>query len=157
MATYQFTLEMLPADWVSRNKDALALLHDDLGFDTSIAWREKNLSLAELSLVSVLLPETKITYGYGSAWGKDDSDYIHLCNDELSNTESLAIRIDLRKDFRTFLSKIIKLANQLGCVFYLPILDVIVPCDEQKILKLILNSDSKKFVDDPWEFLRNLD
>lgn len=155
MATYQFLIELIPASWVKKHpQNAIELLFDVDGYEPSISWEllyEPELEI----LISNILPSKKSWNENLKIWGSEESNDIQVWI-EKNIIQSIRIRFDLRSDIEELKFKIIHLSKKISCDMLAVSEKKIFSPDIELLNNYILNSNAKKFVENPGKFLDNI-
>lgn len=155
MAVYQFIIELVPSPWVIKNDFTVSTLYDEGGFhDLSLAWKDHHIFF-NLSLFSKVLP-------LKNSWDKNlylfGEEERHDMQIRVENQfiEEIKIRLDLRDNIDALKEKIIYLAENLRCCFFLPEEKKIIEPDLKKLNDIVSSSRALKFVENPKQFFDDI-
>jgi len=155
VATWQFTIALIPTLWAEEHGFNCSDLYDVEGYDTAIAWAENQPTEGFEALLSKILPESKSWSNNLLCWGDEKSNDIQVWHED-NKVEEIHVRLDLNQNLNEFIGKLVDLANSLNCSFFYPELRYISKASEYEVKTALQKSDALKFVKDPHEFLKGL-
>jgi len=155
MATWQFTISLIPKPWAIENQFNSSSLYDDEGYDTEIAWETNQPNPEFINLLSELLPPSKSWSNDLLFWGNEKEHDIKV-GIENKLIEGIHIRLDLNKKLNTLIEKLIQIAKELDCVLFFPELEIVTEANKFELKKALQNSRAASFVKDPSRFLSEL-
>lgn len=153
MDLYQFHLELIPTRWLRDN--AIECLFDKNGkCDTYEAWELNQPKVSFEDVIKKLLPRGPSWCSDITIWGDEKDSNIQVIR-EGSKIESIAIRIDMRRDIQPLLVGVLDLALHLQCRLFIPELKVCTSPTLTEIMPCIQKSASFEFCLNPDEFLES--
>ena len=156
MATWQFSVVLIPKSWAEENKYSSSSLYDDDGYyDTEVAWKGNQPNIDFKSILSTLLPPAKSWSKELLYWGNEDEHDIQV-GYEGKLIEGIHIRLDLNQKLNSILVKLVKVANELNCILFFPELKTVTEANEFELKNALQNSRAANFVSDPHRFLDEL-
>ena len=156
MATWQFSVVLIPKSWAEENKYCSSSLYDEDGYyDTEAAWKENQPNTNFITVLSTLLPPAKSWSKEMLSWGNEEEHDIKV-GYEGELIEGIHIRLDLNQKLNSILVKLVKVANELSCVLFFPELKTVTKANEFELNNALQNSRAAKFVGDPHGFLDEL-
>jgi hypothetical protein len=156
MAIFQFTVALIPSKWAHDSNNDIESLYYEAGYDVSVAWKDNQPNIDVDSLISKVLPKGKAWDSEQKVWGSDESSDIQVWY-ENGRIESIDVRLDLREDISSLLSKVVELAKRLKCYLFIPGAKSIIEPNVFELKKAANESNAAKFVEDPEGFLRNVE
>ena len=156
MAVWQFLIELIPRDWAEENSYDAGPLQDDEGYATQIAWENRQPEIDVVPVLSRILPPAESWNKDLIFFGDNQSDDIEVWHHD-QVIEGISMRIDLKKDVKRTVVKVVRAAKKLGCIFFIPEKGSFVEANEFALIKMVKESDASQFVDDPIGFLDDLD
>lgn len=150
MATWQFTLDLIPASTARvSGVDAIRLTQEQL--DECRLHLASSEETALFDALGKLMPERTGWTDRIRFWGDEKGDDAHVSFDG-DAVEYLQFRLDVSKLSLPLLGGICALATRFGCVFATREGAVIQPTCEA-VLRAVLQSSAMRFVKDPEAFL----
>jgi hypothetical protein len=156
MALWQFLIELIPKDWAEENGYNAGLLQDDDGYSTAIAWDGRNPEKDVAQILSKILPRADSYHKDLSIWGNTESNDVQMFHQD-GEIEGISIRIDLNEDVKRMVIRVVRAAQTLDCIFFVPEKGSFAAANEFQLVRAIKDSDAVKFVDDPAAFMNSLD
>jgi len=156
MAVWQFLIELIPRDWAQENSYNTGLLQSDEGYATQIAWESRQPEVDVVPVLSKILPLAESWHKNLIFFGDNKSDDIEVWHQD-QVIEGISIRIDLKKDVKRTVVRVVRAAKKLGCIFFIPEKGSFIEANEFALIKMVKESDAAQYVDDPTGFLDNLD
>jgi hypothetical protein len=153
MALWQFKIELIPQSWIDSGGVVEALFSEE-GVDPSIAWARYYDSRLEERLSSAL-QNGKSWHSDLALWGDLEEDDIQLWRDQ-GKVESIQAPFDLRNPNLSLFQAIVDIARDLGLAILAPDIKMVVPWDTQELLRVAMESNAARFVDDPHSFLQQV-
>lgn len=153
MAIWQFKIELIPQSWIDSGGVVEALFSEE-GADPSVAWAGYYDSRLEDRLSSAL-PNGKSWSSNLTLWGDLEEDDIQLWRDQ-GKVEFVQVRFDLRNLNLSLFQAIVDIARDLGLAILAPGIKMVVPWDTQELLRVAMESNASRFVDDPHSFLQQV-
>ena len=155
MATWQFSIVLLPASWAEENSYDASLLYDEEGYSTECAWRERQPGSAFIDVLSKILPPSQAWHDDLLTWGKTEEHDIQVWYED-KEIEGIHIRLDLNQNSNELIAKLIEAAQALKCALFLPEYEKIIEANEFELTKSLKESNAAKFVMNPKEFLNEI-
>ena len=156
MATWQFSVVLIPESWAQENKYCPSSLFDEDGYyDTDAVWKENQPNPEFINLLSNLLPPAKSWSKEMLCWGNEEEHDIQV-GYEGKFIESIHIRLDLNQKLNSILVKLVKVSKELNCVLFFPELKTITEANEFELRMALQDSRAIKFVKDPHGYLDEL-
>jgi len=155
MATWQFSVNLIPKSWAIVNNFRASLLYTENGFDTEIAWKNNQLTPEFIETLSKLLPPAKSWSENLLCWGSEEEHDIQVSL-ENESIEGVNIRIDLNQKLNKIINKIVITAKKIDCVFFFPEYRTITEANEFELKRALQNSQAAQFVKSPTSFLSKL-
>lgn len=152
MAIFQFTVVLIPSKWVSNAENDIASLYTEEGYDISEAWEQFQATEEVTHLLSRILPEGKGWSHNQRVWGNEEASDIQVWY-ENGIIESITIRLDLRNEISSLMTKVVNLANELNCDLFIPGGGKIIKPNIFELNKAASESNAAKFLKDPEGFL----
>jgi hypothetical protein len=141
MAIWQFLIELIPRDWAEENSYNAGLLQSDEGYATQIAWESRQPEIDVVPVLSRILPLAESWHKDLIFFGDNQSDDIEVwCQDQV--IDGISIRIDLKKDVKRTVVKVVRAAKKLGCIFFIPEKESFVEANEFALIKMVKESDA---------------
>ena len=155
MATWQFSIILIPKLWAEENKFDSSFLYSEEGYDTEIAWEKHQPAPIFKNILSNILPTSKSWNKDLLCWGNEEEHDIQVWY--VNNTiDGIHVRLDLNQKLNSIITKLIKTAKELDCVLFLPELKINTEANEFELKKVLQSSQAAKFVKDPYGFLSDL-
>lgn len=156
MATWQFTIALIPTAWSNQPGNTVESLYSDDGYDTAKCWAEHQPKSGWRTAISRFLPEGKSWSNNLLLWGDDKTTDVQAWNSD-NVLESINVRIDLRGEVRPVLEKLVKLSEELECILFWPEGRTLIQPHILELKRAIMQSRPYSFVKDPEAFLKRLD
>lgn len=156
MATYQFTIELLPETWAKNNNYSAKSLYDNGQYDSVIAWENQIINTEIDNIISNILPKNNSWSSDLLIWGNEENNDIQIYTSTKGHIESFIVRLDLRRELDDYINKIVSLANELNCIFFVPEFKKIINANKQDLYTYIQRSSAKRFVDNPQKYFNDL-
>lgn len=155
MAAWQFDFHLIPRDSaVHAGSEVPAQFQESQSRDVNW-WAGSSALVPEMrKRFSSLLPQAASWSDRIEKWGDDDGDRIDLVRDEAGIVD-VFVRIDVRQLSKPFIGGLITVCRSLDCVLFTEQQEVIAS-EEAVLLRAISKSEAARFVDDPRDFLDNL-
>ncbi len=153
MATYQFYIELIPTRWLRDNSIEFLYTKNDT-IDTYEVWELNQPTIDFESIIKKIMPRGPSWCSDINIWGDEKDSNIQVIR-EGSKIESIAIRIDMRRDIQPVLSNILNLALELKCSVFVPEMKVCINPSLTEIKPLMQKSASFEFCPHPDEFLES--
>ncbi|WP_129641433.1 hypothetical protein [Peristeroidobacter agariperforans] len=154
MAVWQFTIALLPQDWLDAGGDVLSLFAEGC-FDASSAWRSYRHPQLEQILGSAL-SQGKSWSSQLTLWGSEQTNDIQLFRSK-DRVDSVVVRFDLRQPNMALFQQVIRIAQQLRLAIVTVETMSIVPLDVLRLLRAAAESRAAHFVLDPASFLSQME
>lgn len=155
MATWQFSVNLIPRSWAIENKYSSSLLYTEEGYDTEEAWKENQPKPEFINILSTILPLAESWSKDLLYWGNEEGHDIQV-GYENKLIEGIHIRLDLNQKLSSIIAKLVKVAKELDCVLFFPELKTVVEANEFELKNALQNSRAAQFVKDPHRFLGEL-
>jgi hypothetical protein len=157
VAIWQVPVELVPIAWTEEHGSSTEALYDEDGFhDTSSAWK-RNQPIQNLEDVfGKILPKSTSSDDEVSLWGSDKKHDISAWY-EGGSVVSIGFRIDIRESINELLSQLVGAAQKLNCQFFITGQQKIIEPNIFELKTCILKSIAAKFVNNPIEFLKDVD
>ena len=155
MATWQFSVVLIPASWAEENSYSSSALYDDEGYDTECAWKGRQPESGFKAVLGSILPPSKSWHEELLTWGNEKEHDIQVWF-ENETIDGIHIRLDLNQDLNEIIVKVVKSAKVLNCALFFPVLKLVVEANEFELKSAIKNSNAAKFVRNPHEFLNEI-
>lgn len=156
MAVWQFLIELIPRDWAEKNSYNAGLLQSDEEYETRIAWESRQPEIDVVPVLSRILPLSESWHNDLISFGDNQSDDIEVWHQDQA-IDGISIRIDLKKDVKRTVVRVVGAAKELGCVFFVPEKGSFVEANEFALIKAVKESDAAQYVDDPIGILDDID
>lgn len=157
MAINQFTISLLPKQWVDCHGFDISSLYTEDGvfFDDAVVWKsfETNHDIKELML-KVFKHEKISSEDTFIGEASEDND-VHVLF-EKDRIEGIKFRINLYNTEKELVEDIITIANQLNCFFFYPELKIVTQPNIVELLNAVKQSVAWRFAKDPIRFLDSL-
>jgi hypothetical protein len=154
MPVWQFTIALLPQDWLDAGRDVHALFGEG-GFDAAPAWGSLQHPKLE-ELLGNALSKGKSWYSDLTVWGNEQTDYIQLSRRK-GKVTSVVVRFDLRQPNMFLFQHVIYLAQELRLAIVVLETESVVPPDVEQLLRAAAESKATHFVLDPESFLSQME
>lgn len=148
MATWQFTVCLIPKYWFDIHAKEITKFYDEEGnYDVSFTWKDIKTNDAKHEIIkyyplSKSWHENLISFGYEQ---KTDAQVWY----EKGQLEDIQFRIDMRGHFVLDIEKIVAIAQKLSCVFFLPEQKCIAEANVFEIISYAKTSNAYLFAKDP--------
>lgn len=154
MAVWQFTIALLPQDWLDAGGDLRSLFAEGT-FDASSAWRSYRHPQLEEILGSAL-SKGKSWNSRLTLWGSEQTDDIQLFRSQ-DRVDSVTVRFDLRQPNMTLFQQVVHIARELRLAIVTLETMSVVPLDVLRLLRAAAESRAAHFVLDPASFLSQME
>lgn len=148
MAIWQFVIILVPKDWAMEADFNPSSLYESDGYETKVAWKNRQPPTNFKNLMSKILPPAKSWNDALLCWGDEKENDIQV-GYENNAVADIQFRLALHTQFKPLLPKLIEVANELNCVLFFPELGLISIASETVLLELIQRSRAARFVSDP--------
>ena len=155
MATWQFTINLIPNEWAIKHNNNFAPLYNEDGYDTDMTWINHQPTTNFKELFTAILPQSKSWSKNMLCWGKEDEHDIQVLYQD-NKVEGIGLRLDLNQNLKEILTSFVNLANNLDCVFFFPEYKEITKATETELIKALKKSRAASFVKDPYGYLNEL-
>jgi hypothetical protein len=156
MATWQFTIALVPRSWAVASDYNPENLQNEDGYDTSIAWANNAIPLnVFIQAFDEVLPRGKSWHKDLIAWGNENKTDIQLWQSS-GVFDSAQIRLDLRDDPEVLLPRICEKLSELDCSCFIPEMALIVDPFPISLLEFTHRSRAATFPNDPDKFFKSL-
>ncbi len=155
MATWQFSVVLIPASWAEENSYSSSALYDDEGYDTECAWKGRQPESGFKAVLGDILPPSKSWHEELLTWGNEKEHDIQVWF-ENETIDGIQIRLDLNQTLNEMIVKVVKSAKALDCALFFPELKSVAEANEFELKGAIKNSNAAKFVRNPQEFLNEI-
>lgn len=155
MATWQFSVVLIPASWAEENSYSSSSLYDEEGYDTECAWKGRQPESEFKAVLGEILPPSKSWHEELLTWGNEKEHDIQVWY-ENETIDGIHIRLDLNQNLNEIIIKVVKAAHALNCALFFPEFKLVSEANEFEIKNAIKNSNAAKFVSNPQEFLNEL-
>ena len=155
MATWQFSVVLIPISWVEENSYSSSALYDEEGYYTECAWKDRQPDSEFKAVLGEILPPSKSWHEELLTWGNDEEHDIQVWV-ENEIIDGIHIRLDLNQNLNELIIKVVKAAKTLNCALFFPELSSVVEANEFELNKAITKSNAAKFVTNPQEFLNEI-
>ena len=152
MATWQFSVVLIPISWVEENSYSSSALYDEDGYDTACAWKNRQPCSEFKAVLGEILPPSKSWHEELLAWGNDEEHDIQVWV-ENEVIDGIHIRLDLNQNLNELIIKVVKAAKTLNCALFFPELSSVVEANEFELNKAVKKSNAAKFITNPREFI----
>lgn len=155
MATWQFSVVLIPASWAEEHSYSSSALYDDEGYDTECAWKGRQPDSNFKESLGEILPPSKSCHDELLTWGNEkESDIQVWIENEI--IDGIHIRLDLNQNFNDLIIMVVKVAKSLNCALFFPEFSSVVEANEFELKNAIKKSSAAKFVHDPEGFLNEI-
>lgn len=155
MATWQFSVVLIPASWAEENSYSSSSLYDEEGYDAERAWKDRQPASAFKTVLGEILPPSKSWHEELLAWGNEEEHDIQVWF-ENETIDGIHIRLDLNQKLNEIIIKVVKAAKTLECALFFPELKSVAEANEFELKNAIKKSNAAKFVRNPQEFLNEI-
>ena len=155
MATWQFSVVLIPTSWVEDNSSSISSLYDEEGYDTACAWKDRQPDSGFKAVLGEILPPSKSWHEELLAWGNDEEHDIQVWV-ENGVIDGIHIRLDLNQNLNELIIKVVKAAKTLNCALFLPELRIVVEASDFELNRAIKKSNATKFVTNQQEYLNEI-
>jgi len=156
MATWQFSVVLIPDSWAKENCYNSSKLYDEDGYyDTEYAWKNKQLMSGFESVLSEILPPGKSWHKDQLVWGNEKEHDIQVWP-ENGIIDGVHIRLDLHQNLSEIITKVVKVALKFDCALFVPEAKLIIEANEEELNCAISKSSASKFVANPRDFLGSI-
>ncbi len=155
MATWQFSVVLIPTSWAEENSYSSSALYDEEGYDTECAWKDRQPESGFKAMLGEILPPAKSWHEELLTWGNEKEHDIQVCF-ENEKINSIHIRLDLNQNLNEIIVKVVKAAKNLNCSLFFPEFKLIAKANEFELKNAIKLSNAEKFVRNPQEFLNEI-
>lgn len=154
MAVWQYTLYLVPNAALANDGSLPGVTYEGMVFDLPLLTFGFTGDQLERS-VAKILPRAKAWHQDLRAFGEEDRNEINIWY-ENESVRAVRIRLDLRIATPTLVKQLVSLGEKLGCSFFDPSGNAVVPADGQAMVSAIKRSPAAHFVSDPRGFLESL-
>lgn len=151
MATWQYDIHFIPWAIVDQHPEIIRALCTLEDIDTAPWWRSYNQALGLVKALSRLLPAAVSWNDSIQMWGTSDGDRVEVSWEE-GRIGDVPVRIDVRRLSQDFIQGIVNVAREFDVLFFTEENQVVEPT-LQGLLNSIKKSDAARFVEDPRDFL----
>ena len=155
MATWQFSVVLIPASWAEENSYSSSALYDEEGYDTECAWKGRQPESEFKAVLGDILPPSKSWHEALLTWGNEKEHDIQVWF-ENETIDGIHIRLDLNQNLNEIIVKVVKLAKTLNCALFFPEFKSVTEANEFQLKDAIKKSNAAKFVCNPQEFLNEI-
>lgn len=155
MATWQFSVVLIPASWVEENSYSSSALYDEEGYDTECAWKDRQPDSEFKTVLGEILSPSKSWHEELLTWGNEKEHDIQVWV-ENEAIDGIHIRLDLNQNLNEIIIKVVKAAKALNCALFFPELISVAEANEFELKNAIKKSNAAKFVINPKEFISEL-
>ena len=148
MAISQFHVACVPTIWINQNDDPVALLIDEEGWDTSVAFSNFDPTLLSFEEISKVLPSTDSWHKDLKLWGDTEATDLQIWYED-GSIQSIDFRIFPSTTCTKVVSGIVDLATSLRCRFLYPEYRQIEEPSISGLEVAIKNSRAARFMTDP--------
>jgi len=141
MAIWQFLIELIPRDWAEENSFNSSLLQSDEGYETQIAWEGRQSEIYIVPVLTKIFPLAESWHEDLISFGDSSSDDIEVWHQD-KVIIGISFRIDVRKDFKRTVVKLVNAAKKLGCVFFIPEKGSFVEANEFALFRMVRESEA---------------
>jgi len=157
VAVWQVPVELVPRPWTKEHGSSTEALYDEDGFhDTSCAWKGNQPIQNLEDVFGKILPKSTSSDDEVSLWGSDKKHDISAWYED-SSVVSIGFRIDMRESLNELLSQLVNAAQKLNCQFFITGQQKIIEPNIFELKTYLLKSNAAKFVNNPIEFLKDVD
>lgn len=164
MATWQFDSIVVPRKTVLNKFPVVPQKLDMEEFSSIDWWSGVDVSKATIHRIAPLSKSKKNLIEGVETWGEEEGNRIDVVYSKKDKVEEIIVRVDVREYSEKFIIDLIGFLNELDCLIITESNSVLDPKATQKkgpnfffsMLNQINDSNAKKFVDDPEDFLKNL-
>jgi len=155
MATWQFSVVLIPRSWAIENNYSSTLLVTEEGYDTEIAWKENQPNPEFMDILSKMLPPAKSWGNDLLCWGNEEENDIQVWF-ENKTIEGIHIRLDLNQNLNNIIANLVQTAKNLDCALFFPELKAVKEANEFELKRALKASRAAQFVKDPNKYLNDL-
>ena len=155
MATWQFSVVLIPASWAEENSFNASALYDEEGDNTELAWKDRQPESGFEVVLSGILPASKSWHKDLLTWGNEKEHDIQVWYED-GTIDGITIRLDLNKNLNEMITRVVKAAMILDCALFFPEFKRVAEANELALKYAIKKSDAAKFVRHPQAFLHEL-
>ncbi len=143
--------------WVEENGFDTAALYDADGYNSTICAWETNQPTKDLNEVfGKILTKSDTSDDEVIYWGSEKKHDISAWY-EGEVVVSIRFRIDLRESINELIISLVGAANKLNCMLFLTGQQILINPNVFELKKYILKSNAAKFVQNPVDFLKDVD
>lgn len=154
MATWQFTVHLIPRTKLVQLFSEIPDFLDREIFDSINWWDEKDISQHYDSEIGSFLNESQSWSESIKIWGQEDSDHLSVLFDN-GRVVEVEVRIDVRALNLVFVENVCSFARLCDCLLLTEGMALVEP-EVDLLLHQIGKSNAFSFVSDPVEFLDKL-
>jgi hypothetical protein len=155
MATWQFSVVLVPTSWAEEHNYCSSALYDEEGYDTEFAWKGRQPEVGFKALLGEVLPPSKSWHEELLSWGNEKEHDIQVWV-ENEAIDGINFRLDLTQDLNEIIVKVVRAAKSLNCALFFPEFRSVVEANEFELKNAIKKSNAAKFVSNPQEFLNEI-
>lgn len=145
MASWQFTVVLIPTSWAEENNYNSSKLCSEQLYCTECVWKGSPINSELQHILSSVLPPSQSWHEKLLTWGNEDEHDIQV-RFRSESVDSIRIRLDLRHQLNEMFIKVVKAAHALNCAFFFPEFESIVDANEFQLKSATLKSCAARFV-----------
>lgn len=152
MAIWQFVVELVPIEWAEKHSYDAHLLRAEEGYECEVAWLGRQQEPNYHQVIGSHFAPATAWHEDLKCWGGEKSTDVQVWTKN-GSISGIRIRIDVRNGTEATRVKAVRIAKELGCVFFLPESSMIIQADEHNLAAQMRASRASEFAADPKSFL----
>lgn len=145
MATWQFSVILIPASWAEENSYSSVSFYNGEGYDVTCAWKDRQPEPEYKAILSEILAPAKTWHEELLIWGNEKEHNIQVWY-ENGKIDGIHIRMDLNQHLNEIIIKLVKAANTLDCALFFPEFALVTKANEFELANAIKKSNAATFV-----------
>ena len=155
MATWQFSIVLIPASWAEENSYSSCALYDEEGYDAESPWKNRQPDAGFKDVLGKVFPPSKSWHDELLTWGNEKEHDIQVWF-ENETIDGIHIRLDLNQELNEIIIKVVEAAKALDCALFFPEFELVAEANEFELRNAIKESNAAKFARNPTEFISEL-
>jgi hypothetical protein len=155
MATWQFSVVLIPTPWAEEHSYSSSALYSDEGYDTECAWKDRQPDSGFKTLLGKILPPSRSWHDELLTWGNEKEHDIQVWV-ENQTIDGIHIRLDLNQNLNDISIKVVKAAKSLNCALFFPEFRLVVEANVFELKNTIGKSNAAKYVRNKQEYLNEI-
>ncbi len=148
MATWQFSVVLIPVSWAEENSYSSSALYDEEGYETVCAWKDRQPAPEFKAVLGEILPPSKSWHEELLTWGDEEKHDIQVWFED-ETIDGVHIRLDLNQKLNEIIIRVVKAAKTLNCALFFPEFKSVAEANEFELKNAIKKSNAAKFVRNP--------